>query len=270
LYGLPPGVFGTDQYAWVDPFAPTSLEELRGGQGFMVASLVAPFVPKVANLALGAFDELGLSVRPVWGELGSGTLGQTAVGGVGGAWSVESVVNLAVVDTMMARYGTAGSGVYSASLAVTWVDSAAASSFLSLDLFGGRASQIPGAINVDIIAESGVRASATQLPFRVGSIDEIFTSNPYIPVEMGGTRDIMQWLPEAARVLKPGGQLTINAMVNNPYGWLPSTQVLESLGLRIVQEQGPLLPRFGNQVFRYSDGGMIERPVLSTVLEKVH
>jgi filamentous hemagglutinin len=140
---------------------------------------------------------------------------------------------------------------------------------LVLDLFGGKSSQIPGAINVDIIAEQGVRASATKLPFGTAAVDKVITSNPYIPKAAGGVGDIMEWLPESARVLKPGGQIIINATASNPYAKLPSVQTLESLGLRVVQEPGPLLPQFQNQVFRYTDGGPITRQIQSTILEKV-
>ncbi|WP_417629440.1 LysM peptidoglycan-binding domain-containing protein [Paracidovorax cattleyae] len=135
-----------------------------------------------------------------------------------------------------------------------------------LDLFGGRTSQIPGAINVDIVAQEGVRASATQLPFRANSADKIVASNPYLPDGSG----IMDWLPGAAEALKPGGTLTINATPLNKFGQLPSTEVLESLGLKVVQPPGPLLPDFRGNVFRYTDGGVIPPgKVGSTVLKKI-
>jgi filamentous hemagglutinin len=141
---------------------------------------------------------------------------------------------------------------------------------LVLDLFGGAKSQVPGAINVDIVAEEGIRASATKLPFKAGSADQVIASNPYIPKEVG-TESIMDWLPEAANVLKPGGQLIINGTVKNPYTTLPSAQTLESLGLRVVQERGPLLPQFQNQVFHFSSGKPLPiGSVQSTILEKVH
>jgi filamentous hemagglutinin len=135
-----------------------------------------------------------------------------------------------------------------------------------LDLFGGRTSQIPGAINVDIIAEQGVRASASKLPFASGSVDQIIASNPYIP----GGSGMMDFLPGVAETLKPGGQIIINATQRNPFGVLPSAQTLESLGLRVVQENGPLLPQFKNNVFRFTDGRIIpNNSVRTTILEKM-
>jgi filamentous hemagglutinin len=141
---------------------------------------------------------------------------------------------------------------------------------LVLDLFGGAKSQVPGAINVDIVAQEGIRASATKLPFAAGSADQVIASNPYLPKGVG-TESIMDWLPEAANVLKPGGQLIINGTVKNPYTTLPSAQTLESLGLRVVQERGPLLPQFQNQTFHITNGDPIRMKLMeSTILEKVH
>lgn len=54
-----------------------------------------------------------------------------------------------------------------------------------LDLFGGRALQTPGAINVDIVAQEGVCASAMQLPFKSGVADQVIASNPYTPAGSG-------------------------------------------------------------------------------------
>jgi filamentous hemagglutinin len=80
----------------------------------------------------------------------------------------------------------------------------------------------------------------------------------------------MDWLPEAANALKPGGQLIINGTVRNPYTTLPSVQTLESLGLRVVQERGALLPQFQNHKFHFSNGEPMRiGAVQSTILEKV-
>lgn len=112
-----------------------------------------------------------------------------------------------------------------------------------------------------------MRASASQLPFRAGVADEVVASNPYIP----GGRGMMDFLPEAAQTLKPGGQLIINATQRNPFGVLPQAQVLDGLGLRVIQRNGPLLPRFENNVFRFTDGRVIPNSsVRTTILEKVN
>lgn len=82
----------------------------------------------------------------------------------------------------------------------------------TIELFGGKSAQTPGAINVDI------RADARQLPFAGGSLGEIVASNPYIPKNAGGTNSMMDFLPEATRVIEPGGKIFINANSANPYG----------------------------------------------------
>uniref|UniRef100_UPI000AC97B40 hemagglutinin repeat-containing protein n=1 Tax=Pseudomonas corrugata TaxID=47879 RepID=UPI000AC97B40 len=142
----------------------------------------------------------------------------------------------------------------------------------TLDLFGGKNAQTPGAINVDISADiqSGVRADARQLPFKDSSVGEIVASNPFIPKEVGGTFSMMDYLPEAARVVEPGGKIFINANARNPYGKLPSASELESLGVRVVQD-GPLDSRFLGQVFLRIDGSPITNlgSMKTIVLEKI-
>jgi hypothetical protein len=147
-----------------------------------------------------------------------------------------------------------------------------AASPVILDIFGGRVSQIPGAISVDIIAEgsSAIRASATQLPIKSGIADQIIVSNPYIKGLPVAERTIMQWLPEATRVLKPGEKIIINGTIDNSFTKLPDARTLESLGLRVVQERVPLLPQFQGQVFHFTNGKPIfNGNMRSTILEKV-
>lgn len=112
--------------------------------------------------------------------------------------------------------------------------------------------QTPGAINVDIRPDiqSGIRADATKLPFQDGSLGEIIATNPY----MGSGGKMMDFLPEAARVVEPGGKIYINANGANPYGKIPSQAELDSLGLRVVRDNGSLDARFSGQIFMQSDG----------------
>lgn len=129
-----------------------------------------------------------------------------------------------------------------------------------LDLFGGKVSQLAGEgfVSVDLVAINGVRASASNLPFKTGTISEIVASGPQA-----------KFLAEAARVLKPGGRIFINATKGNKFGKLKAAE-LEALGLRVIQKNGPLLDRFKNLTFRRTDGGVMSQNVQRTsILEKL-
>jgi hypothetical protein len=96
---------------------------------------------------------------------------------------VESVVNLAAVDTMMARYGTAGSGVYSASLAVTWVDSAEAA---------GASSAVNAVrLNMQLVAEqaAGVRAPTQITGYSSHALEQIAGRDGGIGVSLSAMID---------------------------------------------------------------------------------
>lgn len=137
---------------------------------------------------------------------------------------------------------------------------------ITLDLFGGKTSQIPEAINIDLIAESGIKASIAELLPKLPrqSIDQIIVSNPQA-----------YFLEYAAPILKPGGRIYINATKRNPFGKLPNAETLEQLELIVVQENAPLDTRFTNQKFSREtprNDGTLEIPLSSlktTILEKI-
>ena len=134
-----------------------------------------------------------------------------------------------------------------------------------LDLFCGKTSQIPKAINIDLIAESRLKGSIPELLLRLPreSIDEIIASNPQA-----------YFLEDAAPILKPGGWIYINATKRNPFRKLPNADTLEQLGLKVIQENAPLNPRFAKQQFfrpTPRKNGTLELPLSrlkTTILEK--
>ncbi|HLK55611.1 MAG TPA: methyltransferase domain-containing protein, partial [Chthonomonadaceae bacterium] len=140
---------------------------------------------------------------------------------------------------------------------------------ITLDLFGGEKSQIPGAINVDLNAKAqpGVAADVTRLPFANNSVDEIVASGPRAP-----------FIEEAARVLKPGGRIYMNGTHSNRFFRLfvtasnqpMSDQELANLGLRIIQKEGPLDPKFKDLTFYREDyTSQIDKTFMrTTILEK--
>jgi len=124
-----------------------------------------------------------------------------------------------------------------------------------LELFGGKTGKVSEAINVDIIAEQGIIANllTDKLSFIPdNSVDEIVTFNPFIPKDVGG-RGIADFLPESARVLKPGGQIIISGTKSNKFTKLKPS-LLAELNLEIVEKQIPLPKRFSQLEFFQTDG----------------
>lgn len=156
-------------------------------------------------------------------------------------------------------------------------DSAAGSSAGSgsgkvvIDLFGGRTSQIPGAINIDRRNRQrlGARALVPDprqpdaqvrfVPIKDGIADDIFAIGPRAP-----------FLDEAHRILKPGGRLTVVGTRRNEFVHLPNDAVLQRKGFHVIQRNGALPPSIARFTFRMEDN--TEMPSASqhaTILEKI-
>jgi len=142
-----------------------------------------------------------------------------------------------------------------------------------VDLFGGRASQVKGAINVDIAAEDGIRADVMKgIPLKSSIVDEILVTNPYIPGAATGSKAANTWLSEAARVLKPGGRMIVTGnLAGNKFAKLPSEEELKKLGLKLVGEPGPVTDaRLLAQTMHRINGEVLRVETLqSYVLEKL-
>ncbi|MEG4294658.1 hypothetical protein Q5692_38550 [Microcoleus sp. C2C3] len=79
----------------------------------------------------------------------------------------------------------------------------------------------------------------------------------------------MDYLPEAARVLKPGGQITISGSRNNKYTKIKAS-LLDELGLEVVERPIPLPERFSQYKFFQVDGitEVGREKILTTTLRK--
>ena len=132
---------------------------------------------------------------------------------------------------------------------------------ITLELFGGEQGQFSNAFNVDIIAERGIQANILDdgLSFVPdNSVNEIFAINPFIPRNAGGS-DINDYLPEAARTLKSGSEITILGTQGNKFTQVRRADNLEELGLEVVENQANLSGRFENLQFARTDGSEIPR-----------
>jgi filamentous hemagglutinin len=77
---------------------------------------------------------------------------------------------------------------------------------------------------------------------------------------------MMNYLPEAARITEPGGQIVINGNGANPYFKnLPTTAQLSQLELEI-QYQGPLLPEYQGLSFARTDRSPIPNNTMRSIV----
>ena len=115
-----------------------------------------------------------------------------------------------------------------------------------LELFAGEKEIVPGAINIDLIAEEGIKINfvegikinfvESKLSFvPSNSVDEIITFNPFIKDLPTIDQNMFFFLEDAARTVKPGGQIVVTGQPANAFvRKLPSEQQLEQLGLKII------------------------------------
>ncbi|WP_018653680.1 RHS repeat-associated core domain-containing protein [Actinomadura flavalba] len=104
---------------------------------------------------------------------------------------------------------------------------------------GAGNNRMDGAVNTDLRPGSGVdvQADANRLPFRDGSFNEVHAINPY------GYNPVN---PETARVLEPGGTLSVTGSPKNKFIRTPADA--GEMGFELVSE-GPMTNahRFGTQ-----------------------
>nr|WP_281382922.1 hypothetical protein [Prosthecobacter dejongeii] len=135
-----------------------------------------------------------------------------------------------------------------------------------VEVFGGENSQIPGAINVDLRAQQGIKDSVENISrhFAPKSQDLIVASNPYgLPMEA--------WLIEASKVLKKGGRIVINGTKGNKFIKVPENQVLKEMGFKLVVEKTALAEDFKVHFFKTTDGReLFHKAVMTTIIEKIN
>jgi len=115
-----------------------------------------------------------------------------------------------------------------------------------IDLMGGKVSQLgDDFVNVDIIAEKGIRGSATDLSkfIRPNSIDEIVCSNPQA-----------EFIEQASKILKKNGKIYINGTEKNTFFSSITHKRLKDLKLNVISEKQPLNEKFKHLNFYFSDG----------------
>ena len=141
----------------------------------------------------------------------------------------------------------------------------------SLEVFTGSSGpQLPGARGVGPSDPTAIALDARSMPnIPSNSMARVVGSNPYIPPAAGGTFQMMDYLPELARVTQAGGTVVINGnMANKYYTTVPSAAQLSAMGLELRYE-GRLLPEFSAVQFRRTDGSPIDPNTMrSTVFVK--
>ena len=130
--------------------------------------------------------------------------------------------------------------------------------------------QIPGAVGVSPSDPMAVARDARSMPnIPTGSQARVIANNPYIP-KPEGKFTIMDYLPEAARITKKGGEIVINGTSNNKYlRGIPNETELARMGLRL-KYNGPLKEEFKRLEFHKSTGANLDSKNLKTIVfEKV-
>jgi hypothetical protein len=126
-----------------------------------------------------------------------------------------------------------------------------------------RGAQVPGAVGVGPKDAAAVAADARNMAnIPSNSQARVIANNPYI----SPTGNMMDFLPEAARITESSGEIVINGTARNPYfNSIPTAQQLDALGLKISY-QGELLPEFQGMKFTTTQGGNIPPSSMNTII----
>ena len=132
--------------------------------------------------------------------------------------------------------------------------------YKTVDLMGGRESQIPGALNIDAqcLPGKGLRVSegtTVQTGLPANSVGEIVCSNP----QAG-------FISECGRILRPGGRLYVNYTKGNKFGLTEKPgfirpkycETIREAGLQVEGAGEPLHPKFNCLQMARTDGTPFE------------
>lgn len=127
--------------------------------------------------------------------------------------------------------------------------------------------KVSGAVGVGPTDPRAVAADARNMPnIPSNSQAKVVANNPFIPSDAGGTGAMMDYLPEAARITRPGGEIVVNGNMANMYVKnMPTAAQLEQLGLE-VKYQGNLLPEYRGFNFLRTDGSRIDLETMRSVV----
>jgi hypothetical protein len=127
--------------------------------------------------------------------------------------------------------------------------------------------KVPGAVGVGPTDPTAVATNAMNMPnIPTGSQAIVVASNPYIPKSAGGTFSMMDYLPEAARITKGGGEIVINGNAPNKYfSNMPTATELDAMGLTI-KYQGTLLPEYKGMSFTTTQGKPIDVETMMSIV----
>jgi filamentous hemagglutinin len=127
--------------------------------------------------------------------------------------------------------------------------------------------KIAGAVGVGPTDPTAAAKNAMSMPNIPGnSQTKVVANNPYIPKDAGGTFSMMDFLPEATRITKVGGEIVGNATFSNKYYKnMPTTAELDALGLK-VKYKGELLLDYQDIKFLTTEGTRIPTDKMRTVV----
>jgi RHS repeat-associated protein len=136
---------------------------------------------------------------------------------------------------------------------------------IKIEPFGGKTGLLKDHINLDIVADRGIKTDLTQPIPLPNNVSQAVVNNPYIN---NPTASIMSWLPNVAEVIKPGGKIILNGTTSNRFIDLQNVP-LEQYGLRVVSDSIPLAPEYQGLTFKTANGHTIPTELMrTTILEK--